>query len=452
MIEVKEKITFTLENDDKVYDSDNQDIIILLPELKEYNKKLIHKKYKTNFIDQYLIDKSSIIGDFQEDLAYIKINSDYVFINKKGYILPRKFKNVSYFNEGLALTQKDNNSNTNGCDVFEYIDGEENTVLKISCDLANEFHEGLARIMKDNLYGYIDRTGKEIIPCQYLKAKDFSNGFAIVLDQECKVCIIDKEGNKKAILKEAYNLIDFHSYSNDLALCRFEINFLSCFNYMNKKQEFQITLDNKYQQAYDFVNGFAIVVDKNGYGFIDKTGKEVIPCQYERAQNFSGNLAPVLKEVNGKWGYIDKNNQVKIPFQYDEAYPFRDGLALVEKNGLYGYITQNGLEKIPCIYKSAREFKEGLALVKDETGKYFINTHGSKVIPNATLNKSTIFYSLIDRLTNDTSTTYALDLNTASVHLVTSWDKKITITNSQNDTIILSQEDYQELTKKLAKK
>ena len=306
--------------------------------------------------------------------------------------------------------------------------------------------------MKDNLYGYIDRTGKEIIPCQYLQAKDFSNGFAIVLDQECKVCIIDKEGNKKAILKEAYNLIDFHSYSNDLALCRFEINFLSCFNYMNKKQEFQITLDNKYQQAYDFVNGFAIVVDKNGYGFIDKTGKEVIPCQYERAQNFSGKLAPVLKEVNGKWGYIDKNNQVKIPFQYDEAYPFRDGLALVEKNGLYGYITQNGLEKIPCIYKSAREFKEGLALVKDETGKYFINTHGSKVIPNATLNKSTIFYSLIDRLTNDTSTTYALDLNTASVHLVTSWDKKITITNSQNDTIILSQEDYQELTKKLAKK
>ena len=156
--------------------------------------------------------------------------------------------------------------------------------------------------------------------------------------------------------------------------------------------------------------------------------------------------------MNGKWGYIDKNNQVKIPFQYDEAYPFRDGLALVEKNGLYGYITQNGLEKIPCIYKSAREFKEGLALVKDETGKYFINTHGSKVIPNATLNKSTVFYSLIDRLTNDTTTTYALDLNTASVHLVTSWDKKITITNSQNDTIILSQEDYQELTKKLAKK
>lgn len=452
MIEVKEKITFTLENDDKVYDSDNQDIIILLPELKEYNKKLIHKKYNTIFLDKYLIDKSSIIGDFQENLAFIKIDSEYAFINKKGYLLPKKFKNVSYFNEGLALAQKDNNSNINGCDVFEYIDGEENTVLKISCDLANEFHEGLARIMKDNLYGYIDRTGKEIIPCQYLKAKDFSNGFAIVLDQECKVCIIDKEGNKKAILKEAYNLKDFHSYSNDLALCRFEINFLSCFNYMNKKQEFQITLDNKYQQAYDFVNGFAIVVDKNGYGFIDKTGKEVIPCQYERAQNFSGNLAPVLKEVNGKWGYIDKNNQVKIPFQYDEAYPFRDGLALVEKNGLYGYITQNGLEKIPCIYKSAREFKEGLALVKDETGKYFINTHGSKVIPNATLNKSTIFYSLIDRLTNDTSTTYALDLKTASVHLVTSWDKKVTITNSQNDTIILSQEDYQELTKKLAKK
>jgi hypothetical protein len=40
------------------------------------------------------------------------------------------------------------------------------------------------------------------------------------------------------------------------------------------------------------------------WGFIDKTGKEVIPCIYDCAHPFSEGLASVGKD--GGWKYIDK--------------------------------------------------------------------------------------------------------------------------------------------------
>lgn len=47
------------------------------------------------------------------------------------------------------------------------------------------------------------------------------------------------------------------------------------------------------------------IVDKYGkWGFIDKNGKEVIPCKYDDASGFSEGLAQVKK--NGKWEFINK--------------------------------------------------------------------------------------------------------------------------------------------------
>ena len=71
-------------------------------------------------------------------------------------------------------------------------------------------------------------------------------------------------------------------------------------------------------------------VKLNGkYGFIDKTGKEVIPFQYDEATYFYDGLALVKegtirdKKNNvtqyGKYGFIDKTNKVVIPIKYEGA-------------------------------------------------------------------------------------------------------------------------------------
>ena len=60
-----------------------------------------------------------------------------------------------------------------------------------------------------------------------------------------------------------------------------------------------------FQHASDFSEGLAAVKLNGKYGFIDKTGKEIIPLKYDFANCFSEGLA--LVRLNNKWFYIDKN-------------------------------------------------------------------------------------------------------------------------------------------------
>ncbi len=75
----------------------------------------------------------------------------------------------------------------------------------------------------------------------------------------------------------------------------------------------------------------AITTDRKRWVFIDKhfavMGKNDEDCIYEDANVFNGGLAPVKKD--GKWGYIDKQFDIVIPCKYDNAGSFNGELALV---------------------------------------------------------------------------------------------------------------------------
>ena len=51
-------------------------------------------------------------------------------------------------------------------------------------------------------------------------------------------------------------------------------------------------------------------------------------------QKFSEGLAAI--ERNGKWGYIDKEGKDVIPCRYEGAHNFSEGLAAIERNGKWG--------------------------------------------------------------------------------------------------------------------
>ena len=62
-------------------------------------------------------------------------------------------------------------------------------------------------------------------------------------------------------------------------------------------------------------------------------------------------------------------------------FPFKEGLARVERNGKYGFIDEKGSLIIPCIYDDVSSFNEGLASVK-RNGKYgFIDKKGNIIVP-----------------------------------------------------------------------
>ena len=51
------------------------------------------------------------------------------------------------------------------------------------------------RVRKEKKWGYIDRNGDEVIPCMYDSAEDFHEGLARVKRQD-QVCLIDKNGRE----------------------------------------------------------------------------------------------------------------------------------------------------------------------------------------------------------------------------------------------------------------
>lgn len=136
----------------------------------------------------------------------------------------------------------------------------------------------------------------------------------------------------------------------------------------------KLVIPLQYSETQRFTEGLAPVsrardsgAGWNLWGYIDKTGKEVIPCIYQLADNFSEGLAAVKilsEDGKYKYGYIDKTGKVVIPFEYDFGRGFFDGYAAVRKNGKWGFIDKSGAVVIPFEYGlTGLGFSNGLAEV-----------------------------------------------------------------------------------------
>ena len=73
-------------------------------------------------------------------------------------------------------------------------------------------------------------------------------------------------------------------------------------------------------------------------------------------------MAPVRKEK--KWGYVDKTGKQVIDFKFENAEPFSEGLAAVKFHHTFGddkwgYIDKTGKKVIDDDYYSADSFKNG---------------------------------------------------------------------------------------------
>ncbi|WP_080054508.1 WG repeat-containing protein [Spirosoma aerolatum] len=143
----------------------------------------------------------------------------------------------------------------------------------------------------------------------------------------------------------------------------------------------KLVIPAEYEEANDFVEGLARV-RKNlstNYGFINQQGEPVLSLEYNDCRSFSEGLAAVRKGY--KFGYIDKKGQTVISFEYDKAREFRGGLALVSQKRKWGHIDTVGNTRIPLQYDMAGDFHNDLAMVMID-GKYgYINRSNEVVIP-----------------------------------------------------------------------
>lgn len=121
------------------------------------------------------------------------------------------------------------------------------------------------------------------------------------------------------------------------------------------------------------------ITENDKIGFIDSTGRVVIPPQFRSAGDFSEGLASV--RLTGTYEYIDATGTFIIPPQFDYATPFSGGLAVVYRNGMPSYIHPNGEQAFECTFPAVGAFENGRALVRTASKKYgMIDMHGKLFI------------------------------------------------------------------------
>ena len=287
--------------------------------------------------------------DFYEGRARVKLAGTYGFgfIDEAGQVvIPYRFHHAFNFQNGVAHVQVGNRQG--------FIDrgGQIVVPLTFAADtncLAAHASEGLIAANLGGLWGYIDLNGQTKIPPKFDRgAEDFSDGLALV-----------------------------HSSENSKS------------GYIDHTGRFVISSTNDYG---DFSEGLARVWQsiglcltisspcKTGHGFIDKSGKLVIPAEEGRScSKFVDGLADCLRPSEG-YGFINRQGQWVIAPHFSGVKGFSEGLAAatIKESGKYltGFIGQDGQWVIHPIFTKASSFSNGLAYVEVDQRWGYIDLKG----------------------------------------------------------------------------
>ena len=234
------------------------------------------------------------VEPFSEGLAAVSDKNGTGFVNRKGEpVIPTQFQTTRAFSDGLAVVEKKD-------DTYAYIDKTGKIVIDASkYRYVDFFSEGMARVWKvegnTRRCGFIDKTGKEVIPCQYDWVGHFIDGVTYVLQNQ-QLWTMDKTGKKLNYLTDAAHSL---SYASDDIL--------------------------KVEKIIDFPGGD----HEHMNTYYDKTG-ELSYETYLLKAGLSEGLAPYRDEKTKKYGYVNESGAWVIAPAFDVAEKFEDGYAVVQ--------------------------------------------------------------------------------------------------------------------------
>jgi hypothetical protein len=330
------------------------------------------------------------------ELYPIRDHGKYGFMSNTGdIVIPVIYDDADFFYEGLAAVK------LNG--KYGFIDNKNKMVIEPQFDSTSHFSEGFCAIAnrddQTNIpglqWGYINSSGDVLnltdVPALGL-ATDFHNNRAIVsplgFDEPV---LINKSGNVVVRQGEFYFFQDPNIYFREGMMKVMKMtgpgSYQTQFIDTNGKVLSQFSFD--YPDIGQFNEGFAWFYKDLKYGFLDKTGKEVIPAQYDTVLDFSEGWARVSQRMDlnsntarlegGIHGYINHLGEWTLQPKARMGYSFSNGYARVFENGKWGFMNTNGTMVIPAEYDKAEDFMRGMARVQKGEQWFYINLRGKIV-------------------------------------------------------------------------
>jgi WG containing repeat/Caspase domain len=331
-------------------------------------------EYKTveAFSEGYAVVQKAVVT--KEGNKNIKTNR-FFYLDLQGNLSQDHYQAAYSFCNGLASVQNDD-------DIWKFRKWKaskkgESIFMSGDYDVANNFQNGYAPVKKDGNWGFIKPDGTYLIRPIYEGdgARYFSNNWAAV-QKNGKILIVNTSGEEKYLLKK-YTYVS--TFSESLAVVQDE---KGNWGYIDTLGEEKIPIRKGRQYAGPFSEGFAAVSEGGGHlAFLNAEGKivfefkngtdkkeDIITKNLYDLHPFSNGLAAVKQ---GKWGFIDTTGKVVIPCEYDAVTRFSEGFAAVQKDKQWFYInTKNGIIRQggDNSFQAAKPCTEGIAWVKTKEG------------------------------------------------------------------------------------
>jgi WG containing repeat len=204
--------------------------------------------------------------------------------------------------------------------------------------------------------GYIDTSGKLVIPAQFYRAERFQWGIAKVGVERYEIDS-GKTGQKKTVLyysfidRKGRYLVDFAPTDAGFS-CKVSDQLLKNYQTFIGKDAFA----KNYPKLKKICNAPDFWKIRDGFKLLDIT---LLPSTTDIDQ--------VLANQTGKQLFPGKSTTGATTYYQRVDRGINEGLALIERDdGLKCYINNQGDFVIPCKFKEASAFSEGLAAVAIE--------------------------------------------------------------------------------------
>jgi len=276
---------------------------------------------------------------------------------------------------------------------YKFINSKGEVAIDLSgYDSANPFSEGLAVVEKNGKFGYIDTTGKVVIPIKYLAASDFYSGEASVETVSDYLYI-----NKLGETVESDYGYDNGETSEDSDYYVISTGYYGDSGVANRKTD-KIVLKAEYSSVTDYGNGiFELMDDNYNYGFFNANTGTIVTPAYEYITIYSDSGTVLVESEDSLYGMLDFNGKVIVEPKYDYITEVVDGLYEVQKDYSYGIIDSEGqvliIPEFDYIYSD--EVIEDVVVFSTEKGTeshIMIYNEKTKKVLSDTLEGSAIGY------------------------------------------------------------
>jgi hypothetical protein len=413
---------------------------------------MIHKLRTTLGILSLLLVFSNIIISQTVPLIPYRIGKKWGYSDiNKNIIIPCKYNQTLMFRGNYAKVQKGKKWGLINKNGEEVISCKYKTIKKISSDLYLTYNKNTQSIfnVKDSIliidnistikinhcgninyccndsFGIIDTLGNTISEAIFKKIGFFQDGYTIATTFSGENYLLNCSGHKRLIPSNytnpgevrngriVYCLNHFHfgvidTLGNEIIPptytyiypFRAEISVLKSTNLkyglVNNTGEILTPIEyDGFKNDYSF--DYIFLKKDSLFGFIDATGKTLIPFKYKDIIDYNDGRA-IVSDGN-KLGVVDTLGQIFLAFEYDRIYEMNNKYRIT-KNNKSGIANLSGIIIIPCEYELIGKYADGIAYARKEGKCGYIDSIGNHIVPfefeNITAPFNNTFWTRLD--------------------------------------------------------